>query len=374
MMHGDSTLDDDEVDFFFQDVNGKGASSKSSSLPDLSSNDKDLSAAITAALSDDVEDNHIIGSTGKDDEAEEIMINFLAGDEIPDLNAIDEAMNLLTVKDEVEDTVKDSTNSKSSVGNDDATQASVASLSSIILATGDEEDGHDDNPSNTTTTTNEARTVPIQQFENALALIQDLEKQVDTLESIKHQLQFENAQLRQETDTQQKLIASYEKKLSEFPKLMEATVEEQSAVAAEMAKGVAKQSFWNEYMSRQEELSAQEKKNRRKTATTTSLKQSDFLKNVVERQEKERSSSAPSNFLQGWKSKFHSMGGGRGGSQVRTDGSGRNGEKSHLSSVNVYNGVGNKPTQRHEQDDTGIAADDAENPSREDVKMLSLLT
>ncbi|KAG7354947.1 hypothetical protein IV203_004303 [Nitzschia inconspicua] len=372
MMHGDSTLDDDQVDFFFQDVNGKGASGRSSSLPDLSSsNDKDLSAAITAALSDDVEDNHIIGSTSRDDEAEEIMINFLAGDEIADLNAIDEAMNLL--KDEVEETVKDSTNSKSSVGNDDATQASVASLSSIILATGDEEDGHDDNPSNTTTT-NEARTVPIQQFENALALIQDLEKQVDTLEAIKHQLQFENAQLRQETETQQKLIASYEKKLSEFPKLMEATVEEQSAVAAEMAKGVAKQSFWNEYMSRQEELSAQEKKNRRKTATTTSLKQSDFLKNVVERQEKERSSSAPSNFLQGWKSKFHSMGGGRGGSQVRTDGSGRNGGKPHLSSVNVYNGVDNKPTQRHEQDDTGIAADDAENPSREDAKMLSLLT
>jgi septal ring factor EnvC (AmiA/AmiB activator) len=371
MMHGDSSLNDEKVDLLFEDPHENDTSPTTAITLSTASNDKDLTAAITAALSDDDDDEEDIGSMGEETDE---LINFLA-EETADLNIIDEAMNLL--QDEVEEAVNNFTNSKSSIGNDDGTQASVASLSSIALAADDDEndDGERTGPDKKKSALEEeARMVPIQQFENALALIQDLEKQVDTLEAVKHQLQFENAQLRQETETQQQLIASYEKKLSEFPKLMEATVEEQSAVAAEIAKGAAKQSFWNDYMSRQEELSAQEKKERRKTATTTSLKQSDFLKNVVERQEKERSSLAPSSFLQGWKTKFHSMSGGGGGPLPE-------GGNQEAPSSNVYNG-GNKINSRQgsqhrrqqHEDDTGIAADDAKNPNKEDAKMLSLLT
>ena len=138
---------------------------------------------------------------------------------------------------------------------------------------------------------------------------------------------------------------------------MEATIEEQTAVAHHVAKGAAKQSFWNEYMSRQEEISAQEKK-RRATATTTSLKQSDFLKNVVERQEHEKSKSLPGNFLQGWKSKWSSMGhGATGANQGEHNGDG--GDRSPASKKKVM-----KPL--------GIIAKDA-NQSTDD-KILNLLT
>ncbi|KAL3921987.1 MAG: hypothetical protein SGILL_002449 [Bacillariaceae sp.] len=298
--------------------------------------EEDLTAAISAALSadddDDLDDENDATAAAALNQLNDEMLDFSLDDELQnDKSIIDEAMDLLSNDEhEVDAALMNGSSSSFSKSNskilknnnnnnDDATQSSMASFSSVDFtidnssthnnmdhveskgkgnSSGADDDDDDEGGGG------EPATVPLQQFENALALIQDLEKQVDNLEAVKHQLQFENEELRQQNETQTKLIGSYEKKLSEFPKLMEATIEEQTAVAHHVAKGAAKQSFWNEYMSRQEELSAEEKKQRRATATTTSLKQADFLKNVVERQEKEKSKSLPGTgggMLQGWR-------------------------------------------------------------------------
>ena len=330
---------------------------------------EDLTAAIDAALTDDDDDDEAGGENDDtlDQELQNEMVDFsLHSDDPNEKSILDEAMNLLN--DEESGSLNDSKNKKFS---DDATQSSMASFSSVDFThevNSDNLEQGEENQQNgrSNGTGNQPmgdpdETVPIQQFENALALIQDLEQQVDTLEAAKHTLQFENEELRQQTATQAKLIASYEKKLAEFPKLMEATIEEQTAVAHHVAKGAAKQSFWNEYMSRQEELSAQEKK-RRATATTTSLKQSDFLKNVVERQEVEKSKSLPGNFLQGWKSKWSSRGHGIAGGDHNGEGA-----ASPTSKKGVKVPDGNASH-------LGIVAKDGTKSTSANDKILNLLT
>jgi hypothetical protein len=268
---------------------------------------EDLAAAITAALTEGDGDDHDGNDNDDvlDQELQDTVIDFsLHSDDLNEKSIMDEAMKLLSD----EKSLHDSMNKKF---NDDATQSSMASFSSVDFATDGDVEPEECERRNGSTNQQKANqtedviteTVPIQQFENALALIQDLEKQVDALEAMKHRLLIQNEELRQQNQTQSQIVAAYEKKLSEFPKLMEATIEEQTAVAHHVAKGAAKQSFWNEYMSRQEEQSREEKK-RRATATTNSLKQSDFLKNVVERQEQEKSKS----LFQGWKPRWSPMG------------------------------------------------------------------
>ncbi len=132
--------------------------------------------------------------------------------------------------------------------------------------------------------------VPLQQFLNAMALIQDLENRIAVLETGRQCLQDENEKLRETTNQQATTIANMEDKLSRFPKLLEETVQEEAKLAAAHAETEAKNSFWRKDLARQEQEAKEEKlkKNRAgKMATTNSLKQSDFLAQVVERKEQE---------------------------------------------------------------------------------------
>mmetsp|Transcript_11223 Transcript_11223/g.23787 ORF Transcript_11223/g.23787 Transcript_11223/m.23787 type:complete len:502 (+) Transcript_11223:61-1566(+) len=134
--------------------------------------------------------------------------------------------------------------------------------------------------------------VPLQQFQNALALIQDLENRIQVLETDQMCLQEENNTLREETNNQATVLADLEAKLARFPKLLEQTVQEEAKVAAAKAEAETKFSFWKKDIARQEQEFKEEKmkKNRKgkHSATTESLKQSDFLKDAVERKEQEK--------------------------------------------------------------------------------------
>lgn len=134
--------------------------------------------------------------------------------------------------------------------------------------------------------------VPLRQFQNALALIQDLENRIQVLETDQMCLQEENNTLREETNKQATVLADLEAKLARFPKLLEQTVQEEAKVAAAKAEAETKFSFWRKDIARQEQEFKEEqmKKNRKgnHSATTASLKQSDFLKDAVERKEQEK--------------------------------------------------------------------------------------
>ena len=133
--------------------------------------------------------------------------------------------------------------------------------------------------------------VPLKQFENALALIQDLENRIHVLETDQQCVVEENKTLREETLKQAYMMAQMEDKLALFPKLLEETVTQEAQVAAAQAEAKTKICFWRKDMQRQEkELQDEKLKQNRKgsySATTQSLKQSDFLKDVVERKEQE---------------------------------------------------------------------------------------
>ena len=141
--------------------------------------------------------------------------------------------------------------------------------------------------------------VPLKQFENALALIQDLENRIHVLETDQQCLVEENDTLREETLKQAYMMAQMEDKLALFPKLLEETVTQEAQVAAAQAEAKTKICFWRKDMQRQEkELQDEKLKQNRKgsySATTQSLKQSDFLKDVVERKEQEEQSSSFNN-------------------------------------------------------------------------------
>jgi hypothetical protein len=142
--------------------------------------------------------------------------------------------------------------------------------------------------------------VPLKQFENALALIQDLENRIQVLETDRQCLVEENDTLREETLKQAGMMAQMEDKLALFPKLLEETVTQEAQVAAAQAEAKTKISFWKKDMQRQEkELKEEKLKQNRKGsygATTQSLKQSDFLKDVVERKEQEEFESSLTSF------------------------------------------------------------------------------
>jgi hypothetical protein len=133
--------------------------------------------------------------------------------------------------------------------------------------------------------------VPMKQFENALALIQDLENRIQVLETDQQCLLEENEQLRETTNKQATVLADMESKLERFPKLLEQTVQEEAVLAAKKAETEIKVSFWKRDLARQEQQREEEKKKKNRVgqhgATTDSLKQADFLKEVVERKEKE---------------------------------------------------------------------------------------
>jgi len=146
-------------------------------------------------------------------------------------------------------------------------------------------------PKKESLTLQQPQVVPLKQFENALALIQDLENRIHVLETDQQCLLEENEQLRETTNKQASTIAVMEEKLEKFPKLLEQTVQEEAKLAAKQAEADTKISFWKRDLARQEqeELEEKMKKNRvgKHGATTDSLKQSDFLSKVVERKESE---------------------------------------------------------------------------------------
>eukprot|EP00536_Pseudo-nitzschia_multiseries_P013845 jgi/Psemu1/36658/gm1.36658_g len=146
------------------------------------------------------------------------------------------------------------------------------------------------------TTASVSVSVPLQQFENALALIQDLEHRVLVLETDRQRLVEDNTVLREETLRQATEISTLQAKLAEFPKLLEETVDEEAKLAAAKAEAETKFSFWKKDMDRQEKESEEEKRkrNRKNAATTDSLKQEDFLKGIVELKEQEEQSAAAS--------------------------------------------------------------------------------
>jgi len=133
--------------------------------------------------------------------------------------------------------------------------------------------------------------VPMKQFENALALIQDLETRIQVLETDQQCLLEENEQLRETTNKQATVLADMESKLERFPKLLEQTVQEEAVLAAKKAETEIKNSFWRRDLARQEQQHEEEKKKKNRVgqhgATTDSLKQADFLKEVVERKDKD---------------------------------------------------------------------------------------
>ena len=135
----------------------------------------------------------------------------------------------------------------------------------------------------------EPQVVPLRQFENALALIQDLENRIAVLETDQQCLLEENEQLRETTNKQAATIADMEDKLERFPKLMEQTIQEEAKLAAAQATNETKMRFWQRDLVRQEQEEREEKikKNRAGNVTTDSLKQADFLAKVVERKEHE---------------------------------------------------------------------------------------
>ena len=158
-----------------------------------------------------------------------------------------------------------------------------------------------------------ARVVPLKQFENALALIQDLENRIQVLETNEQCLLEENTTLKEETARQADLLVQLEDKLVKFPKLLEDTVAEEAQVAAATAETKTRISFWKKDMQRQEKEHAEEKLKQQRTGschahhTTESLQQSDFLKDLVERKETGEHSTSVSSLLSFYSNKSETM-------------------------------------------------------------------
>lgn len=146
---------------------------------------------------------------------------------------------------------------------------------------------------------NQPQVVPLKQFENALALIQDLENRIQVLETDQQCLLEENEQLRETTNQQATAMADMEAKLERFPKLLEQTVQEEAQLAAKQAEAETKVSFWRKDMARQEQEERDKQLAKKRVgkhgATTESLKQADFLKDVVDRKEQEGSAAKTKN-------------------------------------------------------------------------------
>jgi len=135
----------------------------------------------------------------------------------------------------------------------------------------------------------EPQVVPLAQFLNAMALIQDLENRIQVLETDRQCLLEEKEQLQETCNNQATVVAEMEAKLEQFPKLLEQTVQEEATLAASQAEAETKNSFWRKDMARQEQEYKEEQRRKSRTGkhaeTTDSLKQADFLRDVVERKE-----------------------------------------------------------------------------------------
>jgi len=132
-----------------------------------------------------------------------------------------------------------------------------------------------------------AEVVPIQQFLNAMTIIQDLESRVALLEK-------ERSNLLEENSKQKVMIDAYEQKLSEFPQMMEEQMAENDKIVAKVATEVAKVSYWDQHMKKEEAKHAKEIQVR-----TDTLQQSDFLADIVARKEVENRHLSSKNSL--WK-------------------------------------------------------------------------
>lgn len=167
-------------------------------------------------------------------------------------------------------------------------------MASLTLALEDDDEDEDDKMAVATSTQNSATDnhaeqgeillsepstsaefIPLQQFLNAMTIIQDLESRVAILED-------ERATLLEETQLQKMMIGAYEKKLSAFPKMMEELIAENDKIVAKVASESAKITYWNQHMRKEEAKHAMEQKIR-----TDTLQQSDFLADIVARKEVE---------------------------------------------------------------------------------------
>lgn len=122
--------------------------------------------------------------------------------------------------------------------------------------------------------------VPLQQFLNAMTIIQDLEGRVASLE-------IQRDSLLEETSQQKMMIDSYEQKLSAFPQMMETLMAENDKMVAKAATLSAKSSYWDQHMRKEEEKHAKDAKMR-----TDTLQQSDFLADIVARKAVEQRHSS----------------------------------------------------------------------------------
>lgn len=145
-------------------------------------------------------------------------------------------------------------------------------MASLTLAL-DEEETIDFKSSSRTPSAVDASTemVPLQQFLNAMTIIQDLESRVAVLED-------ERTKLLEETDQQKMMISSYEQKLSAFPQMMEQLMAENDKIVAKAATESAKSTYWDQHMRKEEAKHAKEQQLR-----TDTLQQSDFLADIVAR-------------------------------------------------------------------------------------------
>ena len=127
--------------------------------------------------------------------------------------------------------------------------------------------------------------VPLQQFMNAMSVIQTLEARVAELENERELLLVQNTQQQQriaqydeENLKQQTIIEHYEKQLSKFPDMMEDWFETNAKIVEKNATEEAKRTYWEQHMRKEEAKHLAEKQQRMRT---DNLKQSDFLKNLV---------------------------------------------------------------------------------------------
>lgn len=180
-------------------------------------------------------------------------------------------------------TTTDTTTSATSVLDNAKKNSGTDNLDAFVISDDDNDEDNED-------------VVPLKQFENALALIQDLENRVQILETDRQCLAEENQRLQRVTVEQAEICAALEERLASFPKLLEETVQEESQVAAANAENQTKYKFWMKEADRQRREMEEEtmKRTRRNADTTQSLKQSDFLIEAALRNNKDKEVSGSS--------------------------------------------------------------------------------
>ena len=126
--------------------------------------------------------------------------------------------------------------------------------------------------------------VPMQQFMNAMSIIQELEGRIAVLENERDLLIQQNQQQQtmiekydDENGQQKKMIEHYETQLQSFPQMMEDWMATNEQIVTRNAAESAKSEYWDQHMRKEEAKFAKEQEQLR----TDNLKQSDFLKSLV---------------------------------------------------------------------------------------------